>query len=579
MSKVSDFRNSLTAEQKDYLANYGEIPGSTVDERIRNAARIIVDAANEGDIPPITKEQRLNLSKAATAKPMVYSADAVLSSLGGSEAMSDSLGKKRDSREVLVETYDAMDPTERGMYKDVFEATNGKGSWKNVKKVVENSRKDLEELKTPKKEVGTASKVFGTIFAPRSLEAWEQGRDASWKDIGLDIGENALMALPLAGWAGMGVKGVRLGKAGRVLATILANSAVPHVSEGADAIAYSPEENPERSVYSEADAITGSATNVAAPALLNRGARRVSRLLGEKFGGRDMLSNETKEIMDDLVEKGAWKKPSNETVKAVQHRDNSEQFVKDMDEATNGKWRKIFEGESYSSPVEVSTHRQMFNKNFMSGKKPTPGQVLEAGIVQSRLDDVNANLSDKIDARDFIGSPNEIFFKEDLTPVKYSDMLEGTKNLGNKLKSATILDQLHYANPNAELALQGLGSWAVNKYGSKRDADYMLSAISNLTGGTGVNPKELLESSKKKAVAEAKNEQQKRMASRVFDSLDKEDWSDEDRKYMELVKEKPGLLKGIGSEARDPKFRNWLMLRGTDILRGTDLYRPTPLVQ
>ena len=574
MSKVSDFRNSLTAEQKDYLANYGEIPGSTVDERIRNAARIIVDAANEGDIPPITKEQRLNLAKAATAKPMVYSADAVLSSLGGSEAMSDSLGKKRDSREVLVETYDAMDPTERGMYKDVFEATNGKGSWKNVKKVVENSRKDLEELKTPKKEAGTAAKVLGTIFAPRSLEAWEQGRDASWKDIGLDIGENALMALPLAGWAGMGVKGARIGKAGRVLANVLANSAVPHISEAADAIAYSPEENLDRSVYSEADAATGSATNVAAPYVLGRTLGRFGRVLGEKFNGTEGLSNQTKNVLDDLVSNGQWKKPSKNAVEAVQMRDFKNEAHKAADAATDGAFSKFVSGEAPMNEIQTANAWGAYDNVLTKSQKATPGQVLEAGIIQSKADELGVSPSTLMNH-----PKNLVLTGEGTGASTYKEMLEGISPMKEGLSRASIFDQLHYANPNAELALQGLGSWAVNKYGSKRDADYMLSAISNLTGGTGVNPKELLESSKKKAVAEAKSEQQKRMASRVFDSLDKEDWSDEDRKYMELVKEKPGLLKGIGSEARDPKFRNWLMLRGTDILRGTDLYRPTPLVQ
>ena len=573
MSKVSDFRNSLTAEQKDYLANYGEIPGSTVDERIRNAARIIVDAADKGSISPVTKEQRLNLSKAATAKPMVYSADAVLSSLGGSEAMSDSLGKKRDSREVLVETYDSMDPTERGMYKDVFEATNGKGSWKNVKKVVENSRKDLKELKT-QKEVGTAAKVLGTIFAPRSLEAWEQGRNASLKDIGLDIGENALMALPLAGWAGAGVKGARVGRAGRVLATSIANALVPHISEAADAVAYSPEENLDRSVYSEADAGIGTATNIGAPYVLGRTAGRIGRMLGEKFGGTEGLSDKTRKVLDDFVIDGQWKKPSKEAVAAVKGRDDAAKYVKEMDALTNGEWsRDLSEGVKDIPPVEKKLRNEIFDRTLYSKEKPTPGQVIEAGLVQKRADDFG------ISPRELVTNPdNLVITGEGTGATKYSDILSDISLLKGDLEKANFFDKLHYTNPKADYALQGLESWGVNKYGSNKDANAVLSAVSSLTGGN-FDAKNFFESSKKKAVAEAKSEQQKRMASRVFDSLDKEDWSDEDRKYMELVKEKPGLLKGIGSEARDPKFRNWLMLRGTDILRGTDLYRPTPLVQ
>lgn len=573
MSRVSDFLGSLTAEQKDYLIKRGNIPGNTPDERIRNASRILVDAFNNREISPLTKSQRVSLSKYGTVTPIVYSADAVLSSLGGSEAMTDSLGKKRDPREVLVETYDAMDPVERAMYKEIFESNNGDDSWKNVKKVVENSRKDLEELKTPKKEVGTAAKVLGTIFAPRSLEAWEQGRDASWKDIGLDIGENALMALPVAGWAGAGVKGARIGKAGRVLANVLANSAVPHISEAADAIAYSPEENLDRSVYSEADAATGSATNVAAPYVLGRTLGRFGRVLGERFNGTEGLSNQTKNVLDDLVSNGQWKKPSKNAVEAVQMRDFKNEAHKAADAATDGAFSKFVSGEAPMNEIQTANAWAAYDNVLSKSQKATPGQVLEAGIIQSKADELG------VSPRSLMNNPKNLVLTGEGTGAStYKDLLEGISPMKEGLSRASIFDQFKYTNPKADYALQGLESWAVNKYGSNKDANAVLSMASGLTGGR-VDMKDLLESSKKKAVAEAKSEQQKRMASRVFDSLDKEDWSDEDRKYMELVKEKPGLLKGIGSEARDPKFRNWLMLRGTDILRGTDLYRPTPLVQ
>lgn len=570
MDKLREFIHGLTDEQLELLNNHKEwSKGANDDERIANMSRHLYESSTRN------KGQALSFAKAATAKPMVYSAESVLSSLGASDALTDSLGRKRDPREVLVKTYYGMEPVDYIMNKTVFEAEHGKGSWNNVKKVVENSRKDLEELKTPKKEVGTAAKVLGTIFAPRSLEAWEQGRDASWKDIGLDIGENALMALPVAGWAGAGVKGARIGKAGRVLASVLANSAVPHISEAADAVAYSPEENLDRSVYSEADAATGSATNVAAPYVLGRTAGRIGRMLGEKFGGTEGLSDKTKNVLDDLVSNGQWKKPSKEAVAAVKGRDDVAKYVKEMDALTNGEWsRDLSEGVKDIPPVEKKLRNEIFDRNLLSKDKPTPGQVIEAGLVQKRADDFG------ISPRDLVTNPdNLVITGEGNGATKYSDILSDISLLKGDLEKANFFDKVHYANPKADYALQGLESWAVNKYGSNKDANAVLSAVGGLTGGIGVNPKDLIESSKKKAVAEAKSEQQKRMASRVFDSLDKEDWSDEDRKYMELVREKPGLLKGIGSEARDPKFRNWLMLRGTDILRGTDLYRPTPLVQ
>lgn len=568
MDKLREFIHGLTDEQLELLNNHKEwSKGANDDERIANMSRHLYESSTRN------KGQALSFAKAATAKPMVYSAESVLSSLGASDALTDSLGRKRDPREVLVKTYYGMEPVDYIMNKTVFEAEHGKGSWKNVKKVVENSRKDLEELKTPKKEVGTAAKVLGTIFAPRSLEAWEQGRDASWKDIGLDIGENALMALPVAGWAGAGVKGARIGTAGRVLANVLANSAVPHIAEAADAAAYSPEENLDRSVYSEADAFTGSATNVAAPYVLGRTLGRFGRVLGEKFNGTEGLSNQTKNVLDDLVSNGQWKKPSKNAVEAVQMRDFKNEAHKAADAATDGAFSKFVSGEAPMNDIQTANAWAAYDNVLSKSQKATPGQVLEAGIIQSKADELG------VSPRSLMNNPKNLVLTGEGTGAStYKDLLEGISPMKEGLSRASIFDQFKYTNPKADYALQGLESWAVNKYGSNKDANAVLSMASGLTGGR-VDMKDLLESSKKKAVAEAKSEQQKRMASRVFDSLDKEDWSDEDRKYMELVKEKPGLLKGIGSEARDPKFRNWLMLRGTDILRGTDLYRPTPLVQ
>lgn len=568
MDKLREFIHGLTDEQLELLKNHKEwTRGDNDDERIANMSRHLFENAT------YKKGQALSFAKAATAKPMVYSADAVLSSLGASDALTDSLGRKRDPREVLVETYYGMEPLDYIMNKTAFEGEHGKGSWKNVQKVVENSRKDLEELKTPKKEVGTAAKVLGTIFAPRSLESWEQGRDASWKDIGLDIGENALMALPVAGWAGAGVKGARIGKAGRVLANVLANSAVPHIAEAADAIAYSPEENLDRSVYSEADAATGSATNVAAPYVLGRTLGRFGRVLGERFNGTEGLSNQTKNVLDDLVSNGQWKKPSKNAVEAVQMRDFKNEAHRAADAATDGAFSKFVSGEAPMNEIQTANAWAAYDNVLTKSQKATPGQVLEAGIIQSKADELGVSPSTLMNR-----PKNLVLTGEGTGASTYKEMLEGISPMKEGLSKASIFDQFKYTNPKADYALQGLESWAVNKYGSNKDANAVLSMASGLTGGR-VDMKDLLESSKKKAVAEAKSEQQKRMASRVFDSLDKEDWSDEDRKYMELVKEKPGLLKGIGSEARDPKFRNWLMLRGTDILRGTDLYRPTPLVQ
>ena len=64
------------------------------------------------------------------------------------------------------------------------------------------------------------------------------------------------------------------------------------------------------------------------------------------------------------------------------------------------------------------------------------------------------------------------------------------------------------------------------------------------------------------------------LASQVIGSLDPKTLSADDKKYLDMVAKNPDIIKGFG-EGNKPGFRNWYLLRGSDILRGTDLYRPT----
>ena len=110
--------------------------------------------------------------------------------------------------------------------------------------------------------------------------------------------------------------------------------------------------------------------------------------------------------------------------------------------------------------------------------------------------------------------------------------------------------------------------FAVNKYGSDADASKVLSLIPGME-----DPKQLRK--------EQQKSRQAKKEAKAAQILDLSGYDSEDQKYLSLIKSKPEVLRGIGKEAQDSKFKNWLLLRGNDILReqGSELFRPTPSVE
>ena len=101
--------------------------------------------------------------------------------------------------------------------------------------------------------------AFQNVFAPRTQKAIEQGEDPSWKDVAMDVGTDALQALPMG-------KITKVPKATKAfgLRNILANAAVPATQETADWALYEDKE------FDPTDIIKGTAANIVVP----RGLRR-----------------------------------------------------------------------------------------------------------------------------------------------------------------------------------------------------------------------------------------------------------------------------------------------------------------
>ena len=487
------------------------------------------------------------------------------------------------------------------------------------------------DKKQSKPKVGKAAKVLGTIFAPRSLEAVESGKADGWTDALLskngllDLGENALMALPIAGAAGVGAKALRLGKAGRILGSAAAAAAVPHVMELTDSQVYSPEENLDRSVYNETDALLGSATNFGAPIVLGRTLGKLGRFIGNKRAGTEGakgLSEATLYTLDELAKKGEWKKPTQETIDAVK-KFNHEQTVGSKAESSVGKEAtetynaakkkadEVFEENQVLSEQlnslpqvvddgnidEVLTSLADINKrakaNTAKAKRASneshkntalqnqqirtenkfaktneAKDYIEAGLLQKRIEDMEAK------SKGMGVTASELLNKQNKSGI--SDIL----NFSKQLDDADWFNKMHFENPGRAKALdavtQAAESWAVNKYGSKKDATPVLGGVSNLVQSVApdLNIQNWMQDQRKGNMAKAEKKYKQSVADKVIGGLDKSELTPDDAKYLDIIRKNPDVLKGMG-EGNKPGFRNWYLLRGSDILRGTDLYRPT----
>lgn len=127
--------------------------------------------------------------------------------------------------------------------------------------------------------------ILGTVLpfiAKRTQEAIERGESPKGVDVGLDIGETALQAVPY----GRAAKFVG-NKAGKfLLGRLLSNATAPLLTETADAAAYDSTNT--RGNFDWADVAAGAGTNVMGESFLRLGGGFLNRVGADKAGPKLM---------------------------------------------------------------------------------------------------------------------------------------------------------------------------------------------------------------------------------------------------------------------------------------------------
>lgn len=559
MTNEELLKQSFTQEQRNWLAENGEPVSGTQTEMLSELARQL-HSANVFN----NKEQRVKLVKLINRKGKVYDLQSFATAAGFTD---QKIGNKTlTAADQLYAAYnDPKTPSETKRewgvaINDVY-GDGGTEFFKRRMEVEKRNREDAAKRKFDERNV--VSKIFDAVVSPRQSEALAEGREPSDTDKYLDRTENALMALPfMTGAKILGTLPRVPGIASKILrggAYAAGTVGVPHAMEYLDSKMYSPEENLDRSIYSEGDAFIGSLTNAAAPLIANRTLGKLGRFFpGSK--GKSGLDDITKAQIDQAIKDGQWKKPSKETLKAVtefndiQNRGNA---IESAMPGTHGRLTEELEtGVPTRSVLEMSRGKGIYD--YVASNPNKAQNYIEAGFVQKSSED--------------LGMP----VREMLESGYADDILD----FAETFKDANMFDFLRYKNPNAskvvDASLESVGNYAKNKYGSKRDADVILNGLSKLGSSADLDLSKKLKEAKDEAKKEASTELKKVQAAQIL-STDK-NLTQEDKDWLKKLVEKPNIIEGYG-EGGSTKFKNWFLLRGQDILRGTELFRPTYKVE
>lgn len=387
------------------------------------------------------------------------------------------------------------------------------------------------------------------IFTPRRYEAIARGDDPSFTDTAGDIVENTAYMIPGATF-GKIVSGAN--KAAKAAKFGLGIASAPAIAEVFDATTRGDDDpNADRRNFSWGDVLMGAATNAA----VNRGIVRAmgglyNTALGTAQGGvRGKIRN-----FVDNIGKSSYQQGKDALAKAAEDaklpRVGEGQLSPELLNGGVGGVRSIGEEAGKQAEDFVKFSQIIDNLNYMPKMKKG-----------ASINDVAEYLANTPEAKSLVQRVLEGPYAKDAM-----NLLRG-----NKLTPREKFD---------DIAQQALGTYVVNKYGSRRDADVMTRVLGGAASGLfsmageEVDPRFVQNFTRQEHEDFAKEENRRN----VEKAVNGETLSDNDKKYIEIVKNNPEVMKYGYTSDDDPqgrKFKMWLLERGNKLLAETGLVRPT----
>lgn len=568
-----DLRKAFTQDQIDWLINIKAKPvGNSDAEVIANYAKLLWDAhkwkGNDG---------AFKLNKLIQAPSAVYTLQ------GLAEAAGYSNDDNVKASEKFLDDYfgGEKDKGTRERWQTSIVDKYGEGAWNKAKKVIQRAKIDrmnADIADARRKEIDPTwseasfpkwitSAAMG-LFTPRRKQAFLEGRDPKWTETLGDIGQAALYSAPV-GKIAQGTKAVMgSGLASTILGNLVAQSVAPAAVVGMDKALGNKDYTP---VEALTETLIGTGTNLG----VGKGLAAMFGPAYQLYTGK--LRGDTPKWLIDFLEGTApARERSQEKID-----DAIAMLKKHYAETTGEQLHRVGRG---NSPTTISADELQKTRDLVE-----VGDYLKQKANKD-------NLSDALE--DFINANNTQFMKgvvkrigkdplyqldtqtidswkkpldESIKGViGKSPVTQQTESLERALTSDPELLSLFYRRTPREVfndvAADAIKNWAINRYGSDKDASLALRA-------TGVNAN--VEELRKEQAKEKKERAQKASASRILGDLENAgtELTEEDTKWLKKIEQNPGMVQGYG-EGNTPAFRNWMLLRGADLLRGTPLYRP-----
>ena len=569
-----DLRKAFTQDQIDWLINIKAKPvGNSDAEVIANYAKLLWDAkkwkGNDG---------AFKLNK------LIQSPDNVFTLQGLAEAAGYSDRDNVKASEQFLDDYfgGEKDKGTRERWQTSIVNKYGEGAWDKAKKVINRAKIDLmnaDIADARRKEIDPTwseasfpkwltSAAMG-LFTPRRKQAFLEGRDPEWTESLGDFGQAVLYSAPV-GKIAQGAKAVMgSGLASTILGNLVSQSVAPAAVVGMDKALGNKDYTP---VEALAETLIGAGTNLG----VGKGLAALAGPAYQLYTGK--LRGDTPKWLIDFLEGTA---PARE--RSQEKIDDAIALLKKHYAETSGEQlRRVGRG---NNPTTISANELQKTRDLVE-----VGDYLKEKANKD-------NLSDALE--DFINANSTLFMKgvvkrigkDPLYQLDTQTIDSWKKPLDESIKriigrtpatqqrdavkraltSDPELLSLFYRRTPREVfddaAADAIKNWAINRYGSDKDANLALRAT-----GVDANVEEL----RKEQAKEKKERAQKASASRILGDLEKAgtELTEEDTKWLKKIEQNPGMVQGYG-EGNTPAFRNWMLLRGSDLLSGTPLYRPT----
>lgn len=572
-----DLRKEFTQDQIDWLINIKAKPvGNSDAEVIANYAKLLWDAhkwkGNDG---------AFKLNKLIQAPSAVYTLQGIAEAAGYSDRQ-DGDDKVRASEQFLEDYFGGeKDKGTRERWQTSIVDKYGEGAWKKAKKVIQRAKIDLMNeaiADARRKEIDPTwseasfpkwltSAAMG-LFTPRRKQAFLEGRDPKWTETLGDFGQAALYAAPV-GKIAQGAKAVMgSGVASTILGNLVAQSVAPAAVVGMDKALGNKDYTP---VEALVETLIGTGTNLG----VGKGLAAMFGPAYQVYTGK--LRGDTPKWLIDFLEGTA---PARE--RSQEKIDDAISMLKKHYAETSGEQlHRVGRG---NRPTTISTNELQKTRDLVEVGDYLKEKVNKDNLSDALEDFINANNTQVNDVIKLIGK--DPLYQLDTQTIDSwkkpldeaikrvigkSPVTQQTEALERALTSDPELLSLFYRRTPREVfddaAADAIKNWAINRYGSDKDANLALRA-------TGVNAN--VEDIRKEQAKEKKELAQKASASRILGDLEKAgtELTEEDTKWLKKIEQNPGMVQGYG-EGNTPAFRNWMLLRGSDLLSGTPLYRPT----